>query len=226
MPELRQMKLPLLLVLLNLAISLGFWAFGRLPAEVPLSWWQGEPLVMGERWVLLLRAPAFMLVLLACIGVGLRWDRTITGRRRTGALGSVLVLMFAVMTYGHLRMLLLAASGTSVATPGIGDYMVAGLALAGFGNYVAKTESNGFYAFTFPWLKGHEGAYLKTQRTAAWLLVGAGALVALGSPWLVALHAGFMVALAPAAFLGVALVVTVASWLYSRGDARELGQQG
>lgn len=225
MPELRQMKLPLLLVLLNLAISLGFWVFGRLPAEVPLSWWQGEPLVLGERWVLLLRAPAFMLVLLGAIGVGLRWDRTLTGRRRTGALGAVTVLMFAIMTYGHLRMLLLAASGTSVATPGIGDIVVAGLVLAGFGNYVAKTESNGFYAFTFPWLKGQEGAYLKTQRTAAWLLVGVGTLIALGSPWLVALQAGFLVALAPAAFLGVALVVNVASWLYARGDAPGLEQQ-
>lgn len=224
MPELRQMKLPLLLVLLNLVISLGFWAFGRLPAEVPLSWWQGEPLVMGERWVLLLRGPAFMLAILAAIVVGLRWDRTLTGRRRAGALGPVFVLMMGMATYGHLRLLSLAASGASHPMPGIGDFVVAGLCFAGLGNYVAKTESNGFYAFGFPWLKGNERAYLKTQRLAAWLWVGTGCGLMLGSPLLVALPMGYMMALTPAAILGIILVVTLASWLYSRGDAPGMGQ--
>lgn len=225
MPELRQMKLPLLLVLLNLAISLGFWVFGRLPAEVPLSWWQGEPLVMGARWVLLLRAPAFMLVLLACIGVGLRWDRTLTGRRRKGALGSVLVLMFAIMTFGHLRILLLAASGAQQMTFGIADCVVGGVLLAGLGNSIAKTESNGFWAFGFPWLKGHERAYLKTQRTAAWLFVGVGAAFIVGAPLLVTLPISLLAPLGLAAILVICVVVMLASWRYAKVEAPSLEKQ-
>lgn len=222
MPERRQLTIPLILVLLSVIISLGFWAFGLLPDVVPLAWWQGEPLTWGSKWVLMLRGPGFMLVLLAAIAVGLRWDRTLTGRRRTGALGPVLVLALGIGIYGHLRMLGLAASGAQHLVPGIGDLLVVGLFFAGLGNYVAKTESNGFYSFGFPWLKGHERAYLKTQRTAAWLLVGVGVAIALGSPLLVTMPTAYLMALTPAAMGAVLLVVTVASWLYAREEGATL----
>lgn len=214
----QEMKGPLLIVLLNGLISAGFLAFGRLPETVPLSWWDGEPLVMGARWALLLRVPALMLVLTLAIALGLRWDRTLTGRRRAGALGPILILMLAVMTYGHLRMLLLAASGVSHAAPAVGDIAVAGLALAGLGNHLAKTQSNGFYAFTFPWLRGHERAYLRTQRAAAWLFVAAGGAIILASPFLVSFPTAFLMALTPTAVVGISLVVTLASWGFSRSE--------
>ncbi len=217
--ELYQLKGPILIVLLNVVIGAGFLVIGSLPEVVPLSWWQGEPLVLGSRWALVGRVPAVMLALLAAIAVGLRWDRTLTGRRRTGALGPILVLMFSVMTYGHLRLLFLAASGATHALPAPADVAVVGLALAGLGNHLAKTQSNGFYAFTFPWLRGHEGAYLRTQRTAAWLFVAVGAAFMLGSPVLVTLPAAYLMALAPGAVVLITLCVTVASWAFSRDEA-------
>lgn len=225
MPELRQMKLPLLLVLLNFVLSLGFWAFGSLPDVVPHAWWQGEPLTWGSKWVLMVRTPAFMAATLAFIVVGLRWDRTLTGRRRAGALGPVLVLMLGLGTYGHLRMLGLAASGLQHVSPAIGDFAVAGVFFVGLGNYVAKTESNGFWAFGFPWLRGYEQAYLRTQRTAAWLLVGMGGAFVICSPWLVTLPWSLVTLTMPAALLALFLVVPVASWLYIRGEAPSLRNQ-
>lgn len=225
MPELRQLRIPLLFVLLSIAISLGVWAFGHLPDEVPLALWQGEPVSWGSKWNLLLRGPAVMLVLLAAIAVGLKWDRTLVGRRRMGALGPVLVLMFCTTTYGHARMLLFAASGATSMVYGIGDIVVGGLMYMGVGNYLAKTESNGFWAFQYPWLKGNEGAYLKTQRMAAWLFVGVGAAYVLASPLVVTLPLSVTTWATPVTVLAIVLIVTLASWIFARGEAPALGNQ-
>lgn len=225
MPELRQMKVSLLLVLLNVVISLAFGALGGLPDVVPLGWWQGEPVTWGSKWSLLLRVPGFMIVILAAILVGLRWDRTLIGRRRAGALGPVLVLFFATATYGHLRMLLLAASGAQHMAYNVGDVVWAGAMFMGAGNYVAKTESNGFWAFQFPWLKRHERAYLKTQRMAAWLFVGVGAVFILSSPLLVTLPKSLLMALMPVTIVALIFLITLASWLCARGEYPTLEKQ-
>ncbi|MNX98017.1 hypothetical protein D3C86_1304020 [compost metagenome] len=55
------------------------------------------------------------------------------------------------------------------------------------GNFIAKSGSNGFWAFRTPWTARSEKVYRETQRLAGWLLVAWGLLSIFGAPWLMRL---------------------------------------
>jgi uncharacterized membrane protein len=146
----------------------------------------GEPVAYAPAWVVVLRIPGFMLLVLTAIGVGLRWDPVLTRtpRKRNGALGSMLTLVFAMASYGQLKMLHTLAVGDSRMVWTVWDCTVGGLLLVGMGNYLAKSASNGFWAYRSPWTARSEKVYRQTQRVAGWFLVLGGVMAIVGAPLL------------------------------------------
>ncbi|MBO9541730.1 SdpI family protein [bacterium] len=185
----RALALPLSLLAFNLVIGLGALLSGRLPDPAPSGWWQGEPVAFAPAWMVALRVPGFMLVAMLMMGVGLRWDPVLVAdaRKRQGAWGPILNLVLAVASLTNLKLLSMLANGQVNLRLSIWDCVALGVLFIGMGNFIAKSGSNGFWAFRTPWTSRSEKVYRETQRLAGWLLVAWGLLSIFGSPWLMRL---------------------------------------
>lgn len=186
-PSVRAMLLPLALVAFNLVVGLAALASGRLPDPAPSGWWAaGEPVAFAPAWVVALRVPAFMAVVLALLGISLRWDPVLSRdpSRRRGALGPIMVLTLMAGSYFNLKVLGTLAAGETTLGLSPWDCAALGQLFIGMGNYVAKSASNGFWAFRSPWTAVSERVHRRTQRLAGWFLMLGGAGLVGGSFWL------------------------------------------
>lgn len=227
-PDLTKFALPLGLLGLNVAISLGFLLGGKLPDPTPAGFWfDGSVLSEASPWVVAFRLPMVMAVLLLSIGAALKWDPRFAAqsRRSGGAWGPITTLVMAVACIGNFNFLSAAAAGSFVMQPM--HLIPTGLLLFGMGNFVAKSASNGFWGLHNRWTRSHESVARRSNRLLGilWMVEGLGLILA--SPLIVSLTqrpypAGWFLALSvlPAVVIGF-LPLAVAAWA-SIGFAKQV----
>lgn len=179
--DLAKLALPIGLLGLNVAISLGFLISGRLPDPAPAGFWiDGSVLSEAPAWQVAFRMPMVAAVLLLCIAAALKWDPRFAPdqRRRGGAWGPITTLVMAVSCLGNFNFLTVAAAGIFVLKPL--HVIPSGLLLFGLGNYVAKSASNGFWALHTRWTRRHESVSRRTNRLLGilWMAEGLGLILA------------------------------------------------
>ncbi len=180
-PDRAKLALPLGLLGLNVAISLGFLLGGKLPDPAPAGFWiDGSVLSEAPAWVVAFRLPMIMAVLLLSIGAALKWDPRFSApqRRRRGAWGAATNIVLAVGCLGNFNYLSAASAGAFLMTPL--HVIPLGLLLIGVGNVVAKSASNGFWGLHTPWTRQHESVERRTNRLLGilWMLEGLGLVLA------------------------------------------------
>ncbi|MNR93748.1 hypothetical protein D3C86_388770 [compost metagenome] len=187
-PDLSKLALPLGLLGLNAAISLGFLLSGKLPNPTPAGFWiDGSVLSEAPPWVVAFRLPMVMAVLLLCIGAALKWDPRFAAheRRSGGAWGPITQIFLAVGCIGNYNTLSAASAGAFAMTPM--HMLPTGLFLLGMGNFIAKSASNGFWGLHNRWTRSHEIVARRTNRLLGILYMAEGLGLILASPVLVSL---------------------------------------
>lgn len=219
-PECRALALPLSLVAFNLVLGLAALLSGRLPDPAPSGWWAGQAVAFAPAWVVALRPSAFMAVALVLMGVALRWDRSLASdaRKRQGAWGPILSLTFAAASYFNLKLLSMLANGQVNLKLSVWDSVAFGLLFMGMGNFIAKSASNGFWAFRSPWTARSEKVHRQTQRVAGWFLVFGGVFAVLGAPLVLRLSNELLGLVCVAFLLLDWLVAVLASYWYYRQE--------
>lgn len=176
-----RLALPLGLLGLNTAISLGFLLGGKLPDPAPAGFWlDGSVLSEAAPWVVAFRLPLLMAVLLVSIGVALTWDARVAAepRRRKGAWGPITNVVMGVGCIANLNFLTAASEGAFILTPW--HLVPTGILLFALGNYVAKSASNGFWGLHNRWTRTHESVGRRTNRLLGimWMVEGLGLVLA------------------------------------------------
>ena len=185
-PDLVKLALPVGLLGLNVAISLGFLLGGRLPDPAPAGFWlDGSVLSEAPSWVVAFRLPMIMGLLLLGIGAALKWDPrfAIHPRRGGGAWGPVTNIVLALGCFGNFNYLTAASAGVLVMKPM--HVILTGLMLLGMGNFVAKSATNGFWTIHTRWTRTHESIERRTNRLLGILWMGEGLGLILASPLIV-----------------------------------------
>jgi uncharacterized membrane protein len=180
------------------AAAFSAWAWPRLPAVVTTHWgFDGEPNGFSPRWVAAILLPIFLLVLPFIF----RALPKIDPRGENYAKFSDAYWLIANSTMLFLAgvhvVVLLNAMGTAVDIS-----LVVGLGV-GFlfmviGNYLGKVQPNWIMGVRTPWTLASEQVWRKTNRTAAWLFVLAGLIIAVSA---------FLSSIPTVAVMGVAVAL-------------------
>jgi uncharacterized membrane protein len=181
-----------------LAAAFSVWAWPRLPAAVTTHWgFDGQPDGYAPRWVAAVIFPLFLLVLplifRALPKIDPRGENYAKFSDAYWLIANSVVLFLA----GVHVVLLLNAIGTPVdinLVVGIG----VGLLFMVIGNYLGKVQPNWFMGVRTPWTLASEQVWRKTHRTAGWLFVAAGLIIAISA---------FVPTLPTVAVMGVAIAV-------------------
>ncbi|HEV8266293.1 MAG TPA: SdpI family protein [Gemmatimonadales bacterium] len=166
------------LVVAALAAVLSIWAYPRLPETVATHWsLQGRPDDYSSR----LWAVAVMpLVILALTGVFAVLPRVDPRRENYGKfLHSYWLIANAVLVFMGVAHALIIANGLgySVQVDRLMPLGV-GLLLAFLGNYITRVEPNWFVGIRTPWTLSSDSVWRKVHRTAGWLFVIGGLVIA------------------------------------------------
>jgi uncharacterized membrane protein len=205
------------LLLTAAAAAVSIWAYPRLPDTVPTHWnLRGEPDGYGSRLVAALVLPAVLLGLTGLFQILPRIDPRGANYARfhdtywrliNGVLGFLLVL--------HVTLLAIALGApvdiTRVITVG------GGLLFVLVGNYLGRVESNWFLGIRTPWTLSSEAVWRKTHRTAAWLFVTGGIVVAVVG---LVRPVGYLPLLAGTAAVVAGIPIVQSYWLWRRERVR------
>lgn len=168
-------------VIALLAAAFSVWAYPRLPDVVTTHWnFKGEPDGYSPR----LLAAGFFPLLIAVFPLVFRFLPRIDPKRENYAKFSESYWFIA-----NSVVLLLAGIHVAVLLHGMGapvdiNLMIGlgvGLLLMVMGNYLGRVQPNWFMGVRTPWTLASERVWRKTNRTAGWLFVAAGLVIAISS---------------------------------------------
>jgi uncharacterized membrane protein len=169
------------LVVAVLAAAVSVWAYGRLPETVATHWnLQGTPDGYSSRLWAVAIMPLVTLGLTGLFNVLPKVDP----RRENYAkfLGSYWLIANAILVFtGTAHALILANGlGYSVQVDRLLPVGV-GLLLVFLGNYLTRVEPNWFIGVRTPWTLSSDTVWRKVHRTAGWLFVIGGLVIAAGA---------------------------------------------
>lgn len=169
------------LVVAALAAAVSVWAYPHLPETVATHWnLQGAPDGYSSRFWAVAVMPLVTLGLTGLFNVLPKVDP----RRENYAkfLDSYWLIANAVLVFtGVVHGLILANGlGYTVQVDRLLPLGV-GLLFAFLGNYLTRVEPNWFVGIRTPWTLSSDTVWRKTHRTAGWLFVVGGLVIALGA---------------------------------------------
>ena len=169
------------LVIAALAVAISIWAYPSLPPRVATHWdLRGTPDGFSSRaWAVAL----FPIVIIAMTGLFNVLPK-LDPRRENYAkflssywLIANAVIVFILVAHG---MIITSGLGYSVRIDRLMPLGV-GLLFAFLGNYLTRVEPNWFIGIRTPWTLSSDMVWRKTHRTAGWLMVLGGLVLASGA---------------------------------------------
>jgi uncharacterized membrane protein len=160
------------------ALALGFsiWAFPRLPASVVSHWnLRGEPDGYSPRWLAAILAPALILGIRLLATLFPRIDPRSPNYEKFGGTYWLLINSILLFAAGLHVVMVGYALGWPVSINRVMPVGV-GLLFVIIGNYLGRVEPNWFMGVRTPWTLSSDKVWRTTNRTAGWMLVGAGVL--------------------------------------------------
>ena len=168
-------------VIAVLAAAFSVWAYPRLPDVVTTHWnLKGEPDGYSSRLVAAGLLPLFLAVLPLIFRVLPKIDPKGENYSKFSEAYWLIANTVVLFLAGVHVVVLLNAMGTPVdinLVIGLG----VGLLLMVMGNYLGKVQPNWFMGVRTPWTLASEQVWRKTNRTAGWLFVMAGLLIAVSA---------------------------------------------
>jgi uncharacterized membrane protein len=169
------------LVVAALGAVVSVWAYGRLPETVATHWnLQGTPDGFSSRFWAVVGMPLVTLGLTGVFNVLPKVDP----RRENYAkfLDSYWLIANAILVFtGVVHGLILANGlGYTVQVDRLLPVGV-GLLLVFLGNYLTRIEPNWFIGVRTPWTLSSDAVWRKVHRTAGWLFVIGGLVIAVGA---------------------------------------------
>jgi uncharacterized membrane protein len=205
----RWLYVSIALTLVALAGSLGvyFFAYDKLPDQVPTHWnIHGEPDAWTPKedvfWTFLLLPLAMAGMVLLTLLLPWLSPRQFEVDRFRDVYGYIMMLIVALFGYLHL-VTLLASMQERI---DLNRLLVGGILLfvALLGNVLGRVQRNFWIGVRTPWTLASERVWIDTHRLAAWLFVAAGLLgfvaVLLGAPLLWCFVGVILAALVPAVY--------------------------
>ena len=185
-------------VIALLAAAFSIWAWPRLPEVVTTHWnFKGEPDGTSSRLVAAGLLPLFLVVLPLIFRVLPKIDPKGENYAKFSDAYWLIANCIVLFLAGVHVVVLLNAMGTPVdihLVIGLG----VGLLFMVMGNYLGKVQPNWFMGVRTPWTLASEHVWRKTNRTAGWLFVLAGLLIAVTS---------FVPSIPTVAVMGVAIAL-------------------
>lgn len=213
----RNRNLGFLLAVLAAAFSV--WAYPRLPATVTTHWnLKGEPDGYSSRLLAAVLLPLFLAVLPLIFRVLPRIDPKGENYAKFSDAYWLIVNSILVFLAGVHVVVLLNAMGAAVdinVVVGVG----VGLLLMVMGNYLGKVQPNWFMGIRTPWTLASEKVWRKTNRTAGWLFVLAGVLIAV-TAFIPTLPITMVMGVAIAIAAIIPVVQSYILWKKEQADAR------
>jgi uncharacterized membrane protein len=169
------------LVVAALAAAVSVWAFSRLPDTVATHWnLRGTPDGYSSRVWAVAVMPLVMLGLTGLFNVLPKVDP----RRENYAkfLGSYWLIANAILAFTGVAHGLIIANGLGY-TVQVDRLLPVGVGLlfAFLGNYLTRVEPNWFIGVRTPWTLSSDAVWRRVHRTAGWLFVVAGLVIAAGA---------------------------------------------
>lgn len=169
------------LVVTALAAAVSVWAYPRLPETVATHWnLQGTPDGYSSRLWAVAMMPLLTLGLTGLFNVLPKVDP----RRENYAkfLDSYWLIANAVLVFTGVADALILANGLGY-TVQVDRLLPLGIRLlfAFLGNYLTRVEPNWFVGIRTPWTLSSDAVWRKTHRTAGWLFVVGGLVIAAGA---------------------------------------------
>ena len=169
------------LVVTALAAAVSVWAYPRLPETVATHWnLQGTPDGYSSRLWAVAMMPLLTLGLTGLFNVLPKIDP----RRENYAkfLDSYWLIANAVLVFTGVADVLILANGLGY-TVQVDRLLPLGVGLlfAFLGNYLTRVEPNWFVGIRTPWTLSSDAVWRKTHRTAGWLFVVGGLVIAAGA---------------------------------------------
>jgi len=169
------------LVVTALAAAVSVWAYPRLPETVATHWnLQGTPDGYSSRLWAVAMMPLLTLGLTGLFNVLPKVDP----RRENYAkfLDSYWLIANAVLVFTGVADVLILANGLGY-TVQVDRLLPLGVGLlfAFLGNYLTRVEPNWFVGIRTPWTLSSDAVWRKTHRTAGWLFVVGGLVIAAGA---------------------------------------------
>ena len=196
-------------VIAALAVALSVWAYPRLPPTVATHWsLNGTPDGYSSRGWALSIIPIVLLLMTGLFNVLPKIDPRHENYAKF--LGSYWLIANAVIAFMLVAHALIVAAGLGFSVK-IDRLMPLGLGLllVFLGNYLTRVEPNWFVGIRTPWTLSSDTVWRKTHRTAGWLMVLGGLLVAACA----LLPHGAFLPLFVAAILIMAVIPIVQSYL-------------
>jgi uncharacterized membrane protein len=163
------------------AAAFSVWAYPRLPEVVTTHWnFKGDPDGTSSRLVAAGLLPLFLAVLPLIFRVLPKIDPKGENYAKFSDAYWLIANSVVFFLAGVHVVVLLNAMGTPVdinLVIGLG----VGLLLMVMGNYLGKVQTNWFMGVRTPWTLASEHVWRKTNRTAGWLFVLAGLIIAVSS---------------------------------------------
>lgn len=164
-----------------LAAVFSVWAYPRLPAVVTTHWnFKGEPDGYSSRLLAAALLPLFLAVLPLIFRVLPKIDPKGENYAKFSEAYWLIANTVVLFLAGVHGAVLLNAMGTPIdinLVVGLG----VGLLLMVMGNYLGKVQPNWFMGVRTPWTLASDTVWRKTNRTAGWLFVLAGLIIAVAS---------------------------------------------
>ena len=169
------------LVVAALAAAVSVWAYARLPEAVATHWnLQGTPDGYSPRFWAAAVMPLAIIGLTGLFNVLPKVDPKRANYAKF--LDSYWLIANAVLAFTALAHVLILAN--ALGYPMQVDRLVpvgVGLLLAFLGNYLTRVEPNWFVGVRTPWTLSSDTVWRKVHRTAGWLFVIAGVVIAAGA---------------------------------------------
>jgi uncharacterized membrane protein len=164
-----------------LAAGFSVWAYPRLPEVIPTHWnFKGEVDGHSSRLLATGLLPLFLLVLPLIFRILPKIDPKGENYARFAPAYWLIANSVILFLLGVHVVVLLNGMGSPVDV----DLLIGlgvGLLLMVMGNYLGKVQPNWFMGVRTPWTLASERVWRKTNRTAGWLFVLAGILIAVAS---------------------------------------------
>jgi len=169
------------LVVAALAAALSVWAYPRLPETIATQWsLRGMPDGYSSRTWAATFIPLLIVVLTGVFAALPKVDPKRANYEKF--LDVYWLIVNAVLVFVGLAHALVVANGLGY-TVRVDRLMPlgVGLLLAFLGNYLTRVESNWFIGIRTPWTLSSDAVWRKTHRTAGWLFVIGGLIIAAGA---------------------------------------------
>ena len=169
------------LVVAALAAAVSVWAYARLPATVATHWdLHGTPDGYSSRLWAVAVMPLVILGMTGLFNVLPKVDPK--GENYAKFVDTYWLIANAILVFTGLAHALILANGLGYTVQV--DRLLpvgVGLLLAFLGNYLTRIEPNWFIGVRTPWTLSSDAVWRKVHRTAGWLFVIGGLVIAAGA---------------------------------------------